>query len=401
MKLVLFNAHDIVLFLTVYLCLLFALIAAIGRRSYGWGNVWLGAFLLSQALVALHVLALWGEAFHVWVVAHAPWVFAASEASLWIEGPLLLLYTRSVLFTQAGFRRKDLTLLFPLGLYAIFYFGAFFYYGVSEGSPVLQFLRSDSVQFYEHCRNLTRAGFGVWAFWTIKSYEPRMSNVYSNVDHLSYRWLKVLVFGFIALRLWNILYLSIYTSFNFVLGEGAIQKSDLDGVGIASNYGQLLLISGLLYYGFGVANGVQKVTQEVLDEVADPKVGGGNADERAPYTQEQIRRVTRYMESSRPYLNSNLKLEDLASQVSLSPKLLSNLINREFECNFFEFINRYRISEVKQFLADPALQDQSVMDLAMRAGYNSKTTFNRLFKIDTGMTPTQYRKMEPLSEVAS
>ncbi|GAB2506026.1 helix-turn-helix transcriptional regulator [Microbulbifer agarilyticus] len=397
MKLVLFNAHDIVLFLTIYLCLLFALIATIGRRSYGWGNVWLGGFLLSQALMAFHILALWGEVFHGWVTGHVSWIFAVSELSMWLEGPLLLLYARSVLFTQGGFRRADWVLLAPFGLYLLFCLGALWQYTGESESPVLQFLRSDSVQFYEHFRNLVRAGFGVWALWTIKSYEPRLTDVYSNVDHLSFRWLKVLVVGFITLRLWSILYLTIYTGFNFVLGDGAIQKGDLDGVGIASNYGQLLLISGLLYYGFGVANGVHKVAHEVLEEVGRPN----NEEERAPYTHEQVQRVSRYMTSARPYLNSNLKLEDLAAQVSVSPKLLSNLINREFECNFFEFVNRYRIAEVKQFLSDPGLKDQSVMDLAMRAGYNSKTTFNRLFKNDTGVTPTQFRKLDLPSEVLS
>jgi AraC-like DNA-binding protein len=78
--------------------------------------------------------------------------------------------------------------------------------------------------------------------------------------------------------------------------------------------------------------------------------------------------------------------------VSLSPKALSNLINREFNVNFFEYVNNHRLKEVKQHLANPAMADQSIIELAFLAGYNSKSSFNRLFKLDTGQTPSQYRK---------
>lgn len=389
MKMVLFNAHDIVIFVTIYLCLLFAFIAMAGRHSQGWRNVWLSGFLLSQAFVAFYVLALWGEGFHSWVLTHVPWVFSVLELALWVEGPLLLLYVRSVLFRRTQFHRLDLILLAPVALYLAVLIAVHVVFDSAQGPPMLQLLKSTSVQKYEHVRNLIRAGFGGWALWTILRYERHMSDVYSNVDLLSYRWLKILVLGFIGLRLWTILYLTVYLLVNFVAGRGTILVEDLGALGLLANYGQLLLISGLLYYGLGGGYESQRVAQQTLEEVGEAK-----ADNRVAYSTEQVKRVSQYMEQTRPYLNSNLRLEDLAHQVSLSPKLLSNLINREFGCNFFEYVNGYRIAEVKATLTDPAQADTSVLDLALRAGYNSKTTFNRLFKLDTGVTPSQYRKAE-------
>lgn len=387
MSTVLFNAHDIVVFVTIYLCLLFAVIAMAGRHSQGWRNVWLSGFLLSQAFVAFYVLALWGEGFHSWVLAHAPWIFFVLEFSLWVEGPLLLLYVRSVLFRRNQFQWPDLILLAPVALYLGVLIAVHIVFDASQGPPMLQLLKSASVQKYEHFRNLVRASFGAWALWTILRYERHMSDIYSNVDLLSYRWLKVLVMGFIGLRLWTILYLTLYLMINFLAGAGTILAGDLNALGLLANYGQLLLISGLLYYGLGGGYESQRVAQQTLEEVGEAK-----ADSRLAYSEEQVVRVSRHMEQARPYLNSNLRLEDLAHQVSLSPKLLSNLINREFDCNFFEYVNRYRLAEVKAALTDPEQVDTSVLDVALRAGYNSKTTFNRLFKQDTGVTPSQYRK---------
>ena len=98
------------------------------------------------------------------------------------------------------------------------------------------------------------------------------------------------------------------------------------------------------------------------------------------------------MKKQRPYLNNQLKIDDLAQQVSLSPKLLSNLINREFKVNFFEYINSYRLEELTTYLNNHEMDNQSIIELAFLAGYNSKSSFNRLFKLDTGKTPSQFRK---------
>jgi AraC-like DNA-binding protein len=74
------------------------------------------------------------------------------------------------------------------------------------------------------------------------------------------------------------------------------------------------------------------------------------------------------------------------------PCLLSNIINRHFACNFFEFINSYRVEEAKAMLADATLANKSMLDIMLDVGFNSKATFNTLFKKKTGMTPSEYRK---------
>jgi AraC-like DNA-binding protein len=385
MKDILFNGHDIVLFFIIYICLLFAVITLLARRDAGWTHLWLGLFLLSQAGLSAYILALYGDAFHPWVLANMPIIFELLEASFWLEGPLLLLYIRSALYQQFKFIQGDILLLLPLLIYMLTVLVIHIQFDGQSQVKFLSFISSNNIQYYEHLRNLVRIGFGVWAFLVIQEYQRKMPDAYSTLDPLIYNWLKLLVVGFIVLRFWSAFYLLLFTLVQNLFGEAAIGAINFDLMGIMSNYGQLLLISVLFYFGLADSRHIIRINKETLNDI-------GKVTNRPSYSEDQVNRVKLYMEKQRPYLDSMLKIDDLALRVSLSPKLLSTLINRQFEVNFFEYINGYRLKEVKSYLADPEMSDLSAIELAFRAGYNSKSSFNRLFKLETGITPSQYRK---------
>jgi YesN/AraC family two-component response regulator len=98
------------------------------------------------------------------------------------------------------------------------------------------------------------------------------------------------------------------------------------------------------------------------------------------------------MINEKPYLMPALTLDKLASLISIQPRVLSMIINRHFDCNFFEFINSYRVEEAKRILADSTLNEKNMLDVMYDVGFNSKATFNTLFKKKAGMTPSEYRK---------
>lgn len=91
------------------------------------------------------------------------------------------------------------------------------------------------------------------------------------------------------------------------------------------------------------------------------------------------------------YRNPELTLSDLASYLGTNPSLLSKIINRSFEKNFNDFVNEYRVMEVKEQLSKPELAHLTIMSLAYDAGFNSKATFNRAFKKFTGDSPKTYQ----------
>jgi AraC-like DNA-binding protein len=76
----------------------------------------------------------------------------------------------------------------------------------------------------------------------------------------------------------------------------------------------------------------------------------------------------------------------------VSRNLLSQAINERTGQNFYDFVNFYRVETVKERLKDPEKRDMNVLHIAFDAGFNTKATFNAVFKKSTGLTPSQYRK---------
>jgi len=102
-------------------------------------------------------------------------------------------------------------------------------------------------------------------------------------------------------------------------------------------------------------------------------------------------KLTHYMQNEKPYLTMALTLKDLASALDTYPHYITQVLNTVFNQNFYDFINNYRIEEVKERLKDSRYKNLTVLAIAYDCGFNSKSTFNRIFKQKTGFTPTQYR----------
>jgi AraC-like DNA-binding protein len=99
-----------------------------------------------------------------------------------------------------------------------------------------------------------------------------------------------------------------------------------------------------------------------------------------------------FMENEKPFLEPELSIQQLADKVRIPRHYLSFLINEELHKNFFSFINEYRVEKAKNLLADPQYQDDTVLSVGLNSGFNSKSSFNAIFKQYTSFTPTEYRK---------
>jgi AraC-like DNA-binding protein len=98
------------------------------------------------------------------------------------------------------------------------------------------------------------------------------------------------------------------------------------------------------------------------------------------------------MEREHLHRDPDLTLAGLAERLDTTPHKLSELLNAELGQTFYDFINGYRVDEVRRRLAEPKANHLSVLTLAMDAGFASKSTFNDVFKKRTGQTPSTYRK---------
>lgn len=132
------------------------------------------------------------------------------------------------------------------------------------------------------------------------------------------------------------------------------------------------------------------VVREPGAGIKDVPISSTDNDVDNPHLNKLNDQLVSYIQREKPYLNPELSLPALADSLEISRNQLSEVINKVHHKNFYEFINDYRVSEVKELMADPKNKHLKLMSLAYDAGFNSKATFNRIFKQMTGMTPSQY-----------
>ena len=93
------------------------------------------------------------------------------------------------------------------------------------------------------------------------------------------------------------------------------------------------------------------------------------------------------MATQQPWLEPELTLAELAQRLRTNPGLLSKVINAGCGQNFNDFVNTYRVAEARRKLADPRFAHYSLVGVALESGFNSKSTFNRVFRKLAGVTP--------------
>ena len=89
---------------------------------------------------------------------------------------------------------------------------------------------------------------------------------------------------------------------------------------------------------------------------------------------------------------SDLSLNLIADKLNTSKHNTSQVINEHFNMSFHELVNTYRIQEAKKILASDYKKNLNIIDIAYEVGYNNKVTFNKAFKKDTQLTPSQYQR---------
>jgi AraC-like DNA-binding protein len=137
---------------------------------------------------------------------------------------------------------------------------------------------------------------------------------------------------------------------------------------------------------FPVAPVVTAVANVPAPSVAPPESGA--ADQRL------VDALLRLMADERIYRHDNITIGTLATKLRIPEYRLRRLINQRLGYrNFNVFLNNHRIEEAKAALADPAQAEVPVITIAMDAGFQSLGPFNRAFKATTGVTPTEYRRL--------
>lgn len=225
-----------------------------------------------------------------------------------------------------------------------------------------------------------------------KIYKENYSTTYKN----DLNWYKHLVFGLMAVVSIDTL-CTLYELFFPVLPW---------------NIGTIVaftLIAMYFYLGYkGMFQSQILIPDFLLEKIAIPKTVKG-ADENESSKEINMQgpkqldslsgdeiellkfKVIELLEKDKLYLNESISLTEMAKVVGITSKKLSELLNHHLDTNFYNLINEYRIREVKQRLQSKGSDKYTLLSIAYDSGFQSKASFNRIFKQKTGVSPADYR----------
>lgn len=216
-------------------------------------------------------------------------------------------------------------------------------------------------------------------------YQRKLKHQYSNLTDIDIIWIRNICLLLISLL--SLLLIMVY----FDIGS--------QHIGIENDLlTTLFLVAIIVYLGYaGTAQShILLPTNSSIDhDIGDAKVDHKKTHHLVGATEDELsmlkQRLTESMEEDRLYLESNLSLAELAAHIGTTDKKLSALLNHYIDASFYDYINDYRIALVKSRLIDDQYNKYSILGIAMDSGFNSKASFNRIFKQVTGMSPSQYK----------
>ena len=123
-------------------------------------------------------------------------------------------------------------------------------------------------------------------------------------------------------------------------------------------------------------------------------VSGNNSYNTSTHNKsaETFSKVKEYILKEQRYLDPYFSLDKLSEELNLSSSSLSKAINTNSDTNFSDFINSFRVAQVKELLASDQYSSYTIAAMGLECGFNSKSTFYSAFKKTTGITPVQYRR---------
>ena len=140
------------------------------------------------------------------------------------------------------------------------------------------------------------------------------------------------------------------------------------------------------------------IKSEVLTEKKSIILPSDNTNVYSRLTEAEIKRnadaLSDLMQQEKLFLHETLSLRTLASKLQKDPNLVSYILNNFFQKSFYDYVNDFRIEEVKNKIDDPAYSHLKIVEIAYECGFNSKATFNRVFKKSTGKSPSEYKNRE-------
>lgn len=335
-------------------------------------SVWLIAIGIHLAGYFLNYKGYW-EIYPHLIGITAPFPF--------LYGPFLYLYILYSIKSKKRLRKTDYLHFAPALISYLYMMPFYFLYSAGEKVQVDKGLVNDFSVF----SNILLIGFilsgisySVLSYLKLRQREKVVEENFSYSNRINMNWLRYAILGIVSVFITA----AVVTVFREVLGFQFPFNADILFYSI--------IVSFVVFVGFSGIRQQDLFSTTTLndEELVKSESAYRKSSLKTDVAEMKHRELLELMKNEKPYLNPKLTLSELALSLSVSPNHLSQIINQYEKVNFHDFVNKYRIEE---FIIRARTNKQfSILAHALDSGFNSKSSFNGVFKKFKSVTPSHY-----------
>ncbi len=208
----------------------------------------------------------------------------------------------------------------------------------------------------------------------LTTYRAHIRQLYSDAEERDLRWVDVMMV--LIILIW-------------VTGAGALADENFaDGRLFVAEVFLVLIGAGLLV--LNIFAPVRSMDPRAPEPEPEPDIKYARSALTDDHAAKLAARIDAAMEKDALYLDPGLSLQKLSQHVGALPNQVSQTLNQEIGTSFFDYVARWRIEASKPLIA---AGEDSVLDVALEVGFNSRSTFYKAFSRETGMTPKDFRAL--------
>lgn len=337
------------------------------------------SLLKKNARLPHRILAVWLFAISTQMLIslfNTKWTITAFPISPFVYGPLMYIYIRTLIDDKPRLRKYYISWILPV--IAIFVLALIY-----RNQPIMifdRYLDNDPYRgvrfFYAILLMVSIIGYSIMTFISLEQHRKKIKNLFSYTSQkITLRWALFVSVSFF------VLYFGL-----FVLGFTRVFVNNF-------NFDPMLVGNIILvFYSFAFSIFGYQQDRIYPEEIPVIKPKYMHSSLQISEIEKLKIKLITLMEEKELYKNAELTILDVSQELKLPRHHITQILNDKMGKNFYTFINEYRLEDVKKRLMDPKNDNLTILAIAYDAGFNSKSSFNTLFKDHTGLTPSAYRK---------
>jgi AraC-like DNA-binding protein len=312
-------------------------------------------------------------------------------------GPFLYLYVDKLTSPKAHIQEKDLAHLVPFAIICLV--AALTNHGIDdhfvEGN-----IFSNEITFYSISVILHVLIYAILSFQRLRRHQKNILNIVSYQSaNISLQWLYMTVLIFIGTFLFTFIFLLL----NYFFPSKWLNPAFPFFIGLCIFAYMISFFGARQTSIFSIKQHTKEEeieieaieNEDIIEEILieeEPKIERyANSGLSKEFVEKYQKQLILYFETEKPFKLRELNAQMVAKQLDIKQHHLTEVMNEYMGKNFYTFVNEYRVAEVIKMLKNRKFDHYSLLGIAYEAGFNSKSSFNTIFKKITGLTPTEYK----------